>query len=197
MSAPDGLAGKGCFHRRAVSSMPLARCTNLSLGDGADVPRFCRREVERAFRRVECLLTIAGLFLTRGGQPSAGAVISGRRRLNYRADRLHPSVGRCEPADAGYRVWDINSRSDHGTALAGRGVARGSAAAVVALAVSMDFLACLDGSSNSATGRCWRVGMEDTADAWGACEEGSFGLGAEMGVVRLGGARWIAGLKPL
>jgi hypothetical protein len=86
-------------------------------------------------------------------------------------------------------MWDINSRANHGTALAGRGLARGSAAAIVALVVSMDFLACLAGASDSATGGRWLVRMEDTADAWRACEEGSLGLGAEMGVVRFEGGR--------
>ena len=51
----------------------------------------------------------------------------------------------------------------------------------------MDFLACLNGASDSATGGRWLVRMEDTADAWRACEEGSLGLGAEMGVVRFEG----------
>src|SRR6266566_3527913 len=98
-------------------------------------------------------------------------------------------------------MWDINSRADHGTALAGRGVARGSAAAVVALTVPMDFLACLAGASDSATGGRWLVRMEDTAEAWRACEEGSLGLGAEMGVVRFEGGlsyrdRGVAGNVP-
>jgi hypothetical protein len=92
-------------------------------------------------------------------------------------------------------MWDINSRADHGGGLARRVVARGSAAAVGAVTVSMDFLACLAGAADSATGGCWRVGMEDTAEARGPREEGSFGLGAQMGVVRfeVGKCAW-AGL---
>ena len=90
-----------------INAVFLARGVDVRCrraGDGAGVPRFCGREVERGFRRVECLLTIAGLLLTRGGQPSAGGGISGRRRLNYRADRLHPRVGRREPAGAAYNT---------------------------------------------------------------------------------------------